>query len=452
MFATLNDKLSSVFKRLRGEVRLSEDNIKEAIKQVRMALLEADVNFKVVKKFIAGVQEKAIGEAVLKSLSPAQVFIKIVNDELVSVLGGKDYNAKINLVPNPPTVIMLCGLQGSGKTTTAGKLANFFQKQGKSVMLVAADIYRPAAIDQLEVLAKKLKTSIHTDRVSKDAVKIAKDGLAAGKLAAKDLVIIDTAGRLHIDEELMTEIVDVKDAVKPHEILFVADAMTGQDAVTVAAEFNNKLEVTGVVLTKMDGDARGGAALSIKEVTGKPLKFVGMGEKLDEFEQFYPDRMASRILGMGDIVTLVEKAQEAIDEKDAEELAGKFGKEGLDFNDMLKQFKMIKKMGSFDSIMKMIPGLSGLGNINIEDDKIKRIEAVILSMTPQERRSPKLLNGSRKKRIARGCGQTVQDVNKLVNQLSQMNKMMKTFGKKGGKGMLPGKIDPKMLKDMFPMK
>lgn len=449
MFATLNEKLSGVFRKLRGEVRLTEDNIKEALKQVRMALLEADVNFKVVKKFVSAVQEKAVGEAVLKSLTPDQVFIKIVHDELVEILGGKDYNPKLHLVPNPPTVIMMCGLQGSGKTTTTGKIANQFMKDGRSVMLVAADIYRPAAIDQLEVLGGKLRADVYADRTCRDAVKIAVDGVAAAKRAAKDVVIIDTAGRLHIDEELMNELVRVKAAVNPADILFVADAMTGQEAVSIAERFNELLDVTGIILTKMDGDARGGAALSIREVTGKPLKYVGMGEKLEEFEPFYPDRMASRILGMGDIVSLVEKAQSAIGEEDAQDMAQKIAKHGMDFNDLLSQFKMLKKMGSFDSILKMIPGMSGLGNMQIEDDKFKRIEAIILSMTKMERKDSRLLNGSRKKRIARGSGTSVQEVNKLVEQLAQMNKMMKTFSKKMGPGK---KMDPRMLKNMFPMK
>ncbi len=331
---------------MKKQVRIDDENINEALKQVRMALLEADVNFKVVKTFISNVREKALGEEVKKSLTPDQVFIKIVNDELVEILGGKDYKeAKIRLSSNPPTVIMMAGLQGSGKTTSAGKLANFFMKQGKSVLLVAGDIYRPAAIDQLETLGKQLSCDVYSDRESKDAVKIASDALAKAKATAKDILIVDTAGRLHIDEELMGELVRTKDAVEPDEILFVADAMTGQDAVNVAKSFNEHLDATGIILTKMDGDARGGAALSIKEVTGKPLKFIGTGEKLTEFEQFYPDRMASRILGMGDIVTLVERAQESIDEGDAEDLAAKMAKQGLDFDDMLKQFKMIKKNG-----------------------------------------------------------------------------------------------------------
>ncbi|MBZ4643252.1 MAG: ffh [Deferribacteraceae bacterium] len=449
MFGALNEKLQSVFRNIKGQAKISEDNIKDAIKQVRMALLEADVNYKVVKKFIQNVQEKALGEKVLKSLTPEQVFIKIVNDELTAILGGSQDDSKLKLSSNPPTVIMLVGLQGSGKTTSAGKLARHFMKNGKSVLLIADDIYRPAAIDQLETLAKQLKCDVYSDRVSKNAVKIAEDGLNTAKKSAKDVVIIDTAGRLHIDEELMNELTAIKKHINPHEILFVADAMTGQDAVNVASKFDELLGITGVILTKLDGDARGGAALSIKEVTGKPLKFIGVGEKLDAFEPFYPDRMASRILGMGDIVTLVEMAQSAIDEDEAEQIAGKLTKSGMDFNDMLQQFKMIKRMGSFESILRLIPGFSGLGDVDIDEKHIKRIEAIISSMTPKERKYYKIINGSRKKRIARGAGVQVSEVNKLINQLEQMNKMMKKLTKKiGGKN----KIDKKMLRNIFPMR
>jgi signal recognition particle subunit SRP54 len=449
MFGALNEKLQSVFRNIKGQAKISEDNIKDAIKQVRMALLEADVNYKVVKKFIQNVQEKALGEKVLKSLTPEQVFIKIVNDELTAILGGSQDDSKLKLSSNPPTVIMLVGLQGSGKTTSAGKLARHFMKNGKSVLLIADDIYRPAAIDQLETLAKQLKCDVYSDRVSKNAVKIAEDGLNTAKKSAKDVVIIDTAGRLHIDEELMNELTAIKKHINPHEILFVADAMTGQDAVNVASKFDELLGITGVILTKLDGDARGGAALSIKEVTGKPLKFIGVGEKLDAFEPFYPDRMASRILGMGDIVTLVEMAQSAIDEDEAEQIAGKLTKSGMDFNDMLQQFKMIKRMGSFESILRLIPGFSGLGDVDIDEKHIKRIEAIISSMTPKERKYYKIINGSRKKRIARGAGVQVNEVNKLINQLEQMNKMIKKLTKKiGGKN----KIDKKMLRNIFPMR
>lgn len=442
MFADLNEKLSGVFKRLKGEARISEANIAEAVKQVRMALLEADVNYKVVKSFVSGVQEAALGESVIKSVSPAQQFIKIVHDNLVDILGGKDYEPSIPLQPIPPTIIMLSGLQGSGKTTSAGKLGRYFAKEGKNVLLIAADIYRPAAIDQLEVLGKNLNIDVYSDKSSKDAVKIARDGLEYAKKAAKDVVTIDTAGRLHIDEELMQEVENVKKAVAPHYTFFVADAMTGQDAVNAATEFNNRLEITGVILTKTDGDARGGAALSIRYATGKPLMFIGTGEKPDEFELFHPDRMASRILGMGDIVSLVERAQEVIDIEDAENMAGKI-KTGLDYNDILKQFSMMNKMGSLESILKLIPGLPKINSADIDESRIKRTQAIIYSMTKRERSKQDPLNGSRKKRIARGAGVSVNEVNKLIDQLTNMNKMMKKVSRKVG-----GKTPDMNMKDL----
>ena len=442
MFADLNEKLSGVFKRLKGEARISEANIAEAVKQVRMALLEADVNYKVVKSFVSGVQEAALGESVIKSVSPAQQFIKIVHDNLVEILGGKDYEPSLPLQPIPPTIIMLSGLQGSGKTTSAGKLGRYFAKDGKNVLLIAADIYRPAAIDQLEVLGKNLNIDVYSDKSSKDAVKIALDGLEYAKKAAKDVVIVDTAGRLHIDEELMQEVENVKKAIAPHYTFFVADAMTGQDAVNAATEFNNRLEVTGVILTKTDGDARGGAALSIRYATGKPLMFIGTGEKPDEFELFHPDRMASRILGMGDIVSLVERAQEVIDIEEAESMADKI-KTGLDYNDILKQFSMMNKMGSLESILKMIPGLPKINSADIDESRIKRTQAIIYSMTKRERTKQDALNGSRKKRIARGAGVSVNEVNKLIDQLTNMNKMMKKVSRKVG-----GKTPDMNMKDL----
>ncbi|MDT3692938.1 MAG: signal recognition particle protein [Mucispirillum sp.] len=442
MFADLNEKLSSVFKRLKGEARISEANIAEAVKQVRMALLEADVNYKVVKSFVSGVQEAALGESVINSVSPAQQFIKIVHDNLVEILGGKDYEPSLPLQPIPPTIIMLSGLQGSGKTTSAGKLGRYFAKDGKNVLLIAADIYRPAAIDQLEVLGKNLNIDVYSDKSSKDAVKIARDGLEYAKKAAKDVVIVDTAGRLHIDEELMQEVENVKKAIAPHYTFFVADAMTGQDAVNAATEFNNRLEVTGVILTKTDGDARGGAALSIRYATGKPLMFIGTGEKPDEFELFHPDRMASRILGMGDIVSLVERAQEVIDIEEAESMADKI-KTGLDYNDILKQFSMMNKMGSLESILKMIPGLPKISSADIDESRIKRTQAIIYSMTKRERTKQDALNGSRKKRIARGAGVSVNEVNKLIDQLTNMNKMMKKVSRKVG-----GKTPDMNMKDL----
>ena len=442
MFADLNEKLSGVFKRLKGEARISEANIAEAVKQVRMALLEADVNYKVVKSFVSGVQEAALGESVIKSVSPAQQFIKIVHDNLVEILGGKDYEPSLPLQPIPPTIIILSGLQGSGKTTSAGKLGRYFAKDGKNVLLIAADIYRPAAIDQLEVLGKNLNIDVYSDKSSKDAVKIARDGLEYAKKAAKDVVIVDTAGRLHIDEELMQEVENVKKAIAPHYTFFVADAMTGQDAVNAATEFNNRLEVTGVILTKTDGDARGGAALSIRYATGKPLMFIGTGEKPDEFELFHPDRMASRILGMGDIVSLVERAQEVIDIEEAESMADKI-KTGLDYNDILKQFSMMNKMGSLESILKMIPGLPKISSADIDESRIKRTQAIIYSMTKRERTKQDALNGSRKKRIARGAGVSVNEVNKLIDQLTNMNKMMKKVSRKVG-----GKTPDMNMKDL----
>ncbi|MBQ3033522.1 MAG: signal recognition particle protein, partial [Deferribacterales bacterium] len=349
------------------------------------------------------------------------------------------------LQSNPPTIIMLAGLQGSGKTTTAGKLARYFTKSGRTVLMVAADIYRPAAIDQLQVLGKNLSVDVYSDKETKDAVKIAEAGLAYAKKSAKDVVIIDTAGRLHIDETLMDEVVRVKDTVSPHYIFFVADAMTGQDAVNAAQAFNDRLEITGVILTKTDGDARGGAALSIKSSIGKPLLFVGTGERVDEFELFHPDRMASRILGMGDIVSLVEKAQEAIDEEDAKKMAGKI-KTGLDFDDLLKQFGMMKKMGSIESIISKIPGLPKINSGDIDEKKLRRTESIILSMTKEERRSPDILNGSRKKRIAKGAGVSVTEVNRLIDQLTQMNKMVKKFGRKIG-----GKSEAASMKELSRM-
>ncbi|MDR2885004.1 MAG: signal recognition particle protein [Deferribacteraceae bacterium] len=449
MFADLSDKLNGVFKKLRGEARLTDKNIVSAVKEVRMALLEADVNYKVAKDFVARVEARALGAEVLASITPAQQFVKIVNDELTETLGGANYTPKVHLSSQPPTIILMTGLQGSGKTTTCGKLARHFIKSGKSVMLVACDIYRPAAIDQLEVVGKQAGADVYTDRNSKDAPKIATDGVAFAKKAAKDVVIIDTAGRLHIDEALMEEVAKVKSATNPHEIFYAADAMTGQDAVNSASEFNKRLELTGIILTKTDGDARGGAALSVKEVTGKPLVFIGTGERIDEFELFHPERMAGRILGMGDVVSLVERAQEAMEGEDAEALAGKIKKSGLDFEDMLKQFRMIKKMGSLGGIMKMIPGLGSamgqLGDVSMDDKKFKHIEAMIMSMTTVERRKPDLINSSRKKRIAAGSGRSVQEVNRLLDQLSQMNKMMKKMTKMVGKGKDPSQA----LKGLF---
>ncbi len=429
MFADLNEKLSGVFRRLRGETRITDANVEEAVKQVRLSLLEADVNFKVVKEFITSVKADAVGLEVLKNVSPSQQFIKIINDNLITILGGKDYTPSVPLSPNPPTVIMLVGLQGSGKTTSAGKLSKYFSKQSKNSLMVACDTFRAAAVKQLEVIGKNIAVDVYSDHDTSDVLTIAKDGLAFARRAAKDIVIFDTAGRLHVNDDLMSELVDLKKILNPDYIFFVADSMTGQDAVNTAKVFNDTLDISGVILTKTDGDTRGGAALSIKYVTGKPITFIGTGERFDEFELFHPDRLASRILGMGDIVTLVEKASELIDQEEAEELSKKV-KVGLDYNDLLKQFKMMKKLGSVEGILKMVPGLkSKLPVGDMDDGKLKRIESIIYSMTYVERKTPDILNGSRKKRIALGSGTTVNEINKLADQLTQMNKMFKKVGK-----------------------
>lgn len=429
MFADLNEKLSGVFRRLRGETRITEANIEEAVKQVRLSLLEADVNFKVVKEFITSVKADAVGLEVIKNVSPSQQFVKIINDNLITILGGKDYTPSVPLSSNPPTVIMLVGLQGSGKTTSAGKLSKYFLKQSKNSLMVACDTFRAAAVKQLEIIGKNISVDVYSDHDTNDVLKIAKDGLAFARRAAKDIVIFDTAGRLHVNDDLMNELVELKKMLNPDYIYFVADSMTGQDAVNTAKVFNDTLDISGVILTKTDGDTRGGAALSIKYVTGKPITFIGTGERFDEFELFHPDRLASRILGMGDIVTLVEKASELIDQEDAAELSKKV-KVGLDFNDLLKQFKMMKKLGSVEGILKLVPGLkSKLPTSDMDENKLKRIESIIFSMTYVERRTPDILNGSRKKRIALGSGTTVNEINKLADQLTQMNKMFKRVGK-----------------------
>ncbi|MDR2105157.1 MAG: signal recognition particle protein [Deferribacteraceae bacterium] len=437
MFADLGDKLNAVFKKLRGEARITEKNITSAVKQVRMALLEADVNYKAVKTFLAKVEGRAVGSEVLASVSPAQQFIKIVNDELIETLGG--VSPALHLSPHPPTIFLMAGLQGSGKTTACGKLARYFAKSGKTVVLAACDIYRPAAIEQLEALARQAGSNFYSDKSSKDPVQIAQDGLSYAKKAAADIYIVDTAGRLHIDEPLMQEVKSIRDKIACDKIFYAADAMSGQDALNSALEFDRCLNITGIILTKTDGDARGGVALSVREVIGKPLYFIGTGEKLDDFEMFHPERMAGRILGMGDVVSLVEKAQDAFSDIDAQGIAKKINKVGLDFDDLLNQFKMMKRLGSLSSIMKLIPGLSQafskMGDISTDDKRFKRAEAIILSMTPLERRKPQILNASRKRRIAGGSGQSVQDVNKILNQLVQMNKMMKKMTKNNFSGL-----------------
>ena len=434
-FEGLSDKLNGVFKRLKSRGKLTEADVKAAMREVKMALLEADVSYKVVKQFIGNVTERAVGEEVLKSLTPAQQVIKIVNEELIKLMG--DGNAKINFPNKPPCVVMMCGLQGSGKTTHAAKLAKHFKKQGMRPLLVACDVYRPAAIEQLKVVGSKAEVPVF-EMGQIDPRKIAKEGLKHAKDYGNDLVIIDTAGRLHIDEELMDELKDIKKLTEPHEIMLVVDAMIGQDAVKVASSFDEALGIDSILLTKLDSDTRGGAALSVLSVTGKPIKFVGMGEKLDEFEAFHPDRMASRILGMGDMLTLIEKASATVDEKDAKKLAQKVKEKGFDLNDLLEQMKQIQKMGSMRSILNMLPGVGNkLNDDQIEqgETQLKKTEAMINSMTFKEREKPSIINPNRKKRIAAGSGTQVSDVNALLRQFEQMQKMMKQLGLtgKGGK-------------------
>lgn len=439
LFEGLSDKLQATFKKLRGHGKLSESDVKDAMREVRMALLEADVNFKVVKDFVAKVKERAIGQEVLESLTPAQFVIKIVHDELTQLMGGTQ--SRITISSRPPTVIMLVGLQGAGKTTTAGKLALTLRKQGKHPLLVAGDVYRPAAIKQLQVVGESIDIPVFTmgDQVS--PVEIAEKAVEHALSYMNDIVIIDTAGRLQINEELMNELKNIKQEVKPHEILLVVDAMTGQEAVNVATTFDQELGLDGVILTKLDGDARGGAALSIKAVTGKPIKFAGMGEKLDALEPFYPERMASRILGMGDVLSLIEKAQETIDLEKAKEMEKKLRKEEFTFDDFLEQMQQVRKLGSLDQILGMIPGMGSLKNklkdVELDGKEIKHIEAIIYSMTKKERKDPSLINGSRRKRIAMGSGTRVQDVNRLLKQFAETKKMMKGFTKMNKKGKKP---------------
>jgi signal recognition particle subunit SRP54 len=428
VFEGLADKLQGTFKKLRGRGKLSEADINEAMREVRMALLEADVNFKVVKDFIAKIKEKALGQEVMQSLTPAQFVVKIVNDELTALMGGTQ--SRITVSSRPPTIIMLVGLQGAGKTTTAGKLAHLLKKQSKRPLLVAADIYRPAAIKQLQVLGGQLDIPVFTMEDCKDAVLIAQKAIEYANSYARDTVIIDTAGRLHINEDLMQELKSIKTTVKPHEILLVVDAMTGQDSVTVAESFNKDLGLDGVILTKLDGDARGGAALSIKAVTGCPIKFTGMGEKLDALEIFHPDRMASRILGMGDVLSLIEKAGTSIDLEQAKEMEKKLRKDDFNLDDFLSQLQQVRKLGPLDQILGMLPGmgdLKKLKDVEIDEKELTRTEAIIHSMTKKERRDASLINGSRRKRIALGSGTRVQDVNKLLKQFAEAKKMMKRF-------------------------
>ncbi|WP_226578698.1 signal recognition particle protein [Halobacillus litoralis] len=439
-FEGLSDRLQETIKKIKGKGKVTEQDVKEMTREVRLALLEADVNFKVVKDFVKRVRERAVGQEVMESLTPGQQVIKVVKEELTDLMGGDE--SKIAVAKRPPTVIMMVGLQGAGKTTTTGKLANLLRKSyNRNPLLVAADVYRPAAIQQLETLGKQLGMPVHAEGTEADPVDIAKNAVAKAKEEHHDYVLVDTAGRLHIDGDLMGELQQIKEAVNPDEIFLVVDAMTGQDAVNVAESFDEQLDVSGVLLTKLDGDTRGGAALSIKAVTGKPIKFAGMGEKLDQLEVFHPERMASRILGMGDMLTLIEKAQTQVDEKQAKELESKMRNASFTFEDFLEQMEQVKNMGPLDEILNMIPGankMKGLQNVSFDDKQIVHVEAIIQSMTKHERQDPSVMNASRKKRIAKGSGTSVSEVNRLLKQFEEMKKMMKqmsnTKGKKG-KGM-----------------
>ena len=427
VFENLAEKLQNALGKLKSKGKLSEKDVDLAMREVKLALLEADVNFKVVKNFIKDVKERAVGAEVMESLTPGQQVIKIVNEELTKLMGGKE--SKINLASNPPTIILMCGLQGAGKTTTAGKLALLLKKQNKRPLLVACDVYRPAAIKQLEVVGSKVEVPVFSMGDKNDPVDIAKASIEHGKKNGNDIIIIDTAGRLHVDEDLMRELQRIKEDVAPQEILLVVDSMTGQDAVTVAETFNEKLGITGVVLTKLDGDARGGAALSIRAVTGKPIKFAAMGEKLDQLEPFYPDRMASRILGMGDVLSLIEKAQENIDEKKAIELEKKIRSQQFTFDDFLDQLEQMKNLGPLDQVLGMIPGVNSkkVKGLEVDEKELVKIQAIIQSMTKEERTDPSIIDSSRRKRIAIGSGSNVQDVNRLLKQFKETKKMMKKF-------------------------
>ena len=441
MFENLSDKLELIFKKLRGQGVMTEENIKEALREVRLVLLEADVNFKVVKEFVEKVRLRAVGIEVLQSLSPGQQVIKIVNDELVAMMGGGEDNS-LDLAAKPPVAIMLVGLQGSGKTTTCGKLARYLKGERRRPLMVPADVYRPAAIEQLKTLGRQLSLEVFPSRADQDPVDICSEAMKYAGLSGLDTVIIDTAGRLQIDDYLMNELVRIKEAVQPREILFVADAMTGQEAVNVATGFNDRLDITGVVLTKLDGDARGGAALSIKAVTGKPVKFVGMGEKLDALDVFHADRLVSRILGMGDVLTLVEKAHSVYDANEAERLGKKLKKSQFDLEDFKSQLQQLKKMGSIESLMGMIPGMGKLmkqmDGAQPPEKEMKRIEAIIDSMTRVERTNHTIINGSRRLRIAKGSGTSVQEVNQLLKRFVEAQKMMKQLQKLGPKGLMRG--------------
>ena len=433
MFQSLSDKLTAAFKHFRNKGKLTEADVKVGMREIKLALLEADVNFKVVREFVKQVTERAVGSEVLESLVPAQQIVKIVNEELTAIMGGSQ--AKLTIASNPPTVVMMCGLQGAGKTTHAAKLAAMYKKQGKRPLLVACDIYRPAAIKQLQILGEQINVPVFTMGTDVSPVKIAQEGLKYAKDNFCDMVFIDTAGRLHIDEVLMEELRSIKEKVEPTEILLTIDSMIGQDSVNVAEHFNDLLDITGVILTKLDGDTRGGAALSVRYVTGKPIKFIGVGEKIDAIEPFHPDRMASRILGMGDVLSLIEKAEAAYDDKKAAELEKKMRDQSFTLDDYLEQFEQIKNMGSMEQLLGMMPGVntSALKDAQIDEKALGRTEAIIKSMTPRERAKPEILNSSRKRRIAAGSGTSVEEVNRLLKQFEQVKKLMKQFTSMGGK-------------------
>jgi len=441
MFDNLSDKLESVFKKLRGQGVMTEDNIKDALREVRLALLEADVNFRVVKDFVENIRQKAVGTEVMQSLAPGQQVVRIVHDELISLMGG-DQDNSLDLAAKPPVTLMLVGLQGAGKTTTCGKLGSWLRKQKRRPLLVPADVYRPAAIEQLKTVGRQLSIDVFDSRADQDPVEITTAALRFAELNGFDTVLLDTAGRHQIDDFLMSELERIKAAAQPREILFVADAMTGQEAVTVASGFNDRLGITGVILSKLDGDAKGGAALSIKAVTGAPVKFVGLGEKLDALEVFHPDRLVSRILGMGDVLTLVEKAQSALDEKETARLTQKLKKNQFDLEDFLAQLQQLKKMGSLESIMGMIPGMGKMmkqvQGAQPSEKEMKRIEAIIRSMTPAERAEHSIINGSRRLRIAKGSGTSVQEINLLLKRFTEAQKMMKQLTKMGPKNLMKG--------------
>jgi signal recognition particle subunit SRP54 len=429
MFESLTEKLESIFKKLKGKGILKEEDVDIALKEIRLALLEADVNFKVVKDFIQKIREKAIGKEILESLTPGQQVIKIVNDKLCELLGQT--NSKIQLSPNPPTIIMMIGLHGSGKTTTAAKLARLFKKEGRRPLLVAADLQRPAAIDQLVMLGKQIDIPVYNSRDTKNSVTVCTDAVKRAKLDARDIVLVDTAGRLHIDESLMTELKNIRSAMTPKETILVVDAMTGQDAVNIAKNFEEQIGIDGIILTKMDGDARGGAALSIRSITGKPIKFIGIGEKIEMLEPFYPDRIASRILGMGDMISLIEQAQKSFDQEEAEKLQKAILDETFTFDDLKDQLKKLRNMGPLENIINMIPGVQKMKNLDVNEKDFIKVEAIINSMTKKERRDHSILNGSRRRRIAQGSGTTVADVNRVVKQYIELRKMLKMFkGKK----------------------